>query len=63
MTQAEMRIANMKHLSDAELTKRALTEDHTSAYRSNHYISSPTNLYREEIQRRQAVAATELVAA
>jgi len=63
MTQAEMRIENMKHLTDADLVKRALTDDHTSAYRSNHYISSPTNLYRAELQRRQAVAATELVAA
>jgi len=64
MTQAQMRIENLAHLTDAELTVRAIrAEQSISSYLPNHYSAAPTNMYREEIQRRQAVGAQELVAA
>lgn len=50
------RIANMAHLTDADLAKRALTFE-------SEFGHCEANFYVEELQRRQAVGAQVVAAA
>ena len=59
---AAARIANMAHLTDAELTIRALRWDADQPLGGHQWGSVGANHYRDELRRRQASAQVAVAA-
>ena len=59
---AAARIANMAHLTDAELTIRALRWDADQPLGGHKWGSIGSNHYRDELRRRQAIERAAVAA-